>query len=112
MSNKSKRWVQERVVEATPEATPEETFTCWSDAESMRAWMCPGEIDSASADLDFRVGGGYRITMHGEQDYVQHDELPDSDTYAGHDNGWADILEKLAAHVAGRRDTTAKEKGA
>lgn len=145
MSETGKRWVQARVVDATRE----ETFACWSDAESMRVWMCPGEVAGASADLDFRVGGRYRIVMHGERDYVQHgeyleieaphrvvmtwisdfvpaeeshtrvsvtleeagegrtrvvvvhDRLPASDTYDGHEKGWADILEKLAAHLAG-----------
>ncbi|MEE8311556.1 MAG: SRPBCC domain-containing protein [Candidatus Binatia bacterium] len=135
------RFVQERVLGAAPERV----FACWSDAGSMGSWMCPGEIGSASVEIDFRVGGAYRIVMQGTQDYVQHgeyieidvprrivmtwisdfvppeesrtrvtitfepagegrtrivlvhDELPGTDTYAGHEQGWADILAALAA---------------
>lgn len=63
--------VQERVIAAPPERV----FAAWSDAERMGRWMCPGEIERASVELDFRVGGRFRISMFGEeQTYVQHGE--------------------------------------
>ena len=68
------------VVERTLPAAPEEVFAAWGDADSLRAWMCPGELTSAEAALDFRVGGRYRIVMHGaERDYVQHGEYLEID---------------------------------
>lgn len=33
-----------------------------------------------------------------------HEELPPTDTYRGHVEGWAAILTKLAAHLATRKD--------
>ena len=33
--------------------------------------MCPGEMSGASVEVDFRVGGQFRIVMHGEQDFEQ-----------------------------------------
>ena len=43
----------------------------WIDAQGIREWMCPGDVASAEAVFDVRVGGGYRIVMRGkEKDYV------------------------------------------
>lgn len=133
--------VQERVLSAPPEAV----FEAWSNPESMAEWMCPGpDMSHATVEVDFRIGGGFRIVMHGERDYVHHgeyltiepprrivftwvsewlpanqaatkvsvsiepldsarsrlvlvhDELPDTDAYEGHVDGWATILRKLA----------------
>ena len=68
------------VVERTLEAAPEEVFACWSDPESLGAWMCPGPGMTADAEVDFRVGSGYRIVMHGdESDYVQRGEYLEID---------------------------------
>lgn len=140
-----KRIVQERLIAAPPAAV----FDAWRDPESIRVWMCPDpEMSEASVEVDFRVGGRFRIVMHGaEQDYdhtgeyveidpprrlvftwishfirdaeqrtrvtleledagegktqllLVHDELPSSDAYDGHDDGWAEILRKLAEHL-------------
>jgi uncharacterized protein YndB with AHSA1/START domain len=63
--------VQERVIEAPAEAV----FEAWSDAERMGKWMCPGpDMSHATVEVDFRVGGRFRIVMHGERDYVHHGE--------------------------------------
>jgi uncharacterized protein YndB with AHSA1/START domain len=63
------------VVERVLDATPEDVFAAWSDPESLSVWMCPGELRGASVEVDFRVGGRFRIAMHGgERDYVQHGE--------------------------------------
>jgi uncharacterized protein YndB with AHSA1/START domain len=51
-------------------ASREQVFAAWSDPESIRHWMCPGHIVSTEAQIDFRVGGSYRILMKGaNQDY-------------------------------------------
>ena len=44
-------------------ATREEVFAAWTDPESIRHWMCPGDVLGAEAQLDVRVGGSYRIVM-------------------------------------------------
>jgi len=137
--------VQERLLPASPE----EVFAAWSDPGGLAAWMCPApDMQRASVELDFRVGGSFEIVMHGaEQDYRQrgeyleidphkrlvmtwvsdwqpegqrrtrievtfepagsdqtrivlvHDELPDTDSYDGHQQGWLEILTKLEQHL-------------
>jgi len=44
-------------------ASREEVFDAWGDAAGMRKWMCPGDVISAEAQIDFRQGGSYRIVM-------------------------------------------------
>lgn len=137
--------VQERVLSARPE----DVFAAWGDAESLRVWMCPSDdMSAASAEVDFRVGGAFKIVMHGQErnyghtgeyleidaprrlvftwvsDFVPpdeaktkvtvtmepqgeaqtkivlvHEELPDTGTYDGHENGWATILRLLGEHL-------------
>jgi uncharacterized protein YndB with AHSA1/START domain len=53
-------------------ASREQVFAAWTDAESMRDWMCPGEIVSAEAHLDPRVGGAYRIVMRDRAGAYEH----------------------------------------
>jgi len=51
-------------------ATREDVFSAWTDPESLRHWMCPGDVVRAEAQLDVRVGGAFRILMKGtNQDY-------------------------------------------
>jgi uncharacterized protein YndB with AHSA1/START domain len=142
--------VQERVVRAPVEAV----FRAWSDPESLSLWMCPADdMTPATVEVDFRVGGGFRITMHGadqgyehEGEYLEieapkrlvfswishfvpapysrtrvsvaiealgeresrvtlvHDELPDTDHYDGHTDGWSEILRKLAQELSAESD--------
>jgi uncharacterized protein YndB with AHSA1/START domain len=54
-------------------ASREEVFSAWTDPESLRHWMCPGDNITAEARLDPRVGGSYRIVMKspaGEYDHT------------------------------------------
>lgn len=44
-------------------ATPAEIFAAWTDAESLKEWMCPEGGVVAHAAADVRVGGAYRIDM-------------------------------------------------
>ena len=63
------------VVERVIRASPERVFAAFADPKSLATWMCPAEdITRASVELDFRVGGRFRIVMHGERDYAQHGE--------------------------------------
>lgn len=46
-------------------------YQAWIDPEGIREWMCPGDVVSANATLDVRVGGAYRIVMKSrEQEHV------------------------------------------
>jgi uncharacterized protein YndB with AHSA1/START domain len=44
-------------------APREVVFEAWIDPQGIREWMCPGDVVSAEASLDVRVGGSYRIVM-------------------------------------------------
>jgi uncharacterized protein YndB with AHSA1/START domain len=44
-------------------APREDVFAAWLDPESIRHWMCPGQILEAEAEIDPRVGGAFSITM-------------------------------------------------
>lgn len=54
-------------VERMIAAPPQDVFAAWSNAESLSAWMCPGPIVRADVEVDFRVGGRFRIVMHGAE---------------------------------------------
>ncbi|HYL38985.1 MAG TPA: SRPBCC domain-containing protein [Bryobacteraceae bacterium] len=56
-------------------ARREEVFAAWTDPESIRHWMCPGDVQTATAELDVRVGGKFRLVMKSPQrDYVHSGE--------------------------------------
>jgi uncharacterized protein YndB with AHSA1/START domain len=38
-------------------------YAAWTNPEGLRHWMCPGDVISAEAKLDLRVGGEFRIVM-------------------------------------------------
>ena len=44
-------------------APREVVYEAWTTAEGFRHWMCPGDVVSAEATLDVRVGGAFRIVM-------------------------------------------------
>lgn len=52
------------------EASPEAVFDAWTNPESMASWFSPMTTASIPV-MDLRVGGDYRIDMHGDgKDYV------------------------------------------
>lgn len=53
-------------------ARREDVFNAWLDADGMRQWMCPGDIRKTEVDIDARVGGKYRILMHGNEGKYEH----------------------------------------
>ncbi|HYM11932.1 MAG TPA: SRPBCC domain-containing protein [Bryobacterales bacterium] len=53
-------------------ATREEVFAAWTDPESIKHWMCPGDATTAEAQLDPRVGGKFRIVMKGRSQDYEH----------------------------------------
>ena len=40
-------------------------FDAWLDSESMAHWMRPGKVTHSTVELEPRVGGSFRIQMHG-----------------------------------------------
>src|SRR6516225_10106680 len=70
MTDQSDPAAHRLVVRRLIRATCEEVFAAWSDAESVSQWMCPGNVKSAVAQLDVRVGGKFRILMRdGEREF-------------------------------------------
>ena len=45
-------------------------FASWTTPELMQQWFAPGGMRVASASADLRVGGEYRVEMHGLDDAV------------------------------------------
>ncbi|HUE47329.1 MAG TPA: SRPBCC domain-containing protein [Aestuariivirgaceae bacterium] len=39
------------------------TFALWSDPEHMKRWMGPASFTCPVAEIDFRVGGSYRVLI-------------------------------------------------
>lgn len=61
-------------------APREDVFNAWLNAEGMRHWMCPGDIKKTDTEIDARVGGKFRIAMHGEENtYVMTGEYVEID---------------------------------
>jgi uncharacterized protein YndB with AHSA1/START domain len=60
------------VVRRRMPAPREVVFEAWIDPQGIREWMCPGDVVSAEASLDVRVGGAFRIVMKAkDRDHVQ-----------------------------------------
>jgi uncharacterized protein YndB with AHSA1/START domain len=52
-------------------APREIVFEAWIDPEGIHEWMCPGDVISAEATLDVRVGGSFRLVMKSkDRDHV------------------------------------------
>jgi len=53
-------------------APREIVYQAWIDPEGMREWMCPGDVVTAEATLDVRVGGSFRIIMKSTTQVHEH----------------------------------------
>ena len=60
------------VVRRRIRATREELFDAWTDAEGMREWMCPGDVESAEVRMEPRVGGKIEIIMRTAREAFEH----------------------------------------
>lgn len=54
------------------QAAAEELFDAWLDPASLAQWMCPGDVERAEAQIDPKVGGRFRIVMHGKETSYVH----------------------------------------
>jgi uncharacterized protein YndB with AHSA1/START domain len=50
-------------VRRTFSAPPARVFEAWTTPEEVKLWAAPGPLDVPVAEVDLRVGGGYRIHM-------------------------------------------------
>jgi uncharacterized protein YndB with AHSA1/START domain len=50
-------------IRRTIPARPERVFRAWTDPAALRRWSCPVGFTVASAEVDLRVGGAYRVAM-------------------------------------------------
>jgi uncharacterized protein YndB with AHSA1/START domain len=60
------------VVERVLPGSPAEVFAAWTTADTMRAFMCPGDVTVAVVEVDPRVGGRFRILMRDGDRDVDH----------------------------------------
>jgi len=44
-------------------APREYVFAAWLDPTSLARWMCPGRVEGATAEVEPRVGGKFRIGL-------------------------------------------------
>ena len=44
-------------------ARREDVYAAWLDPASLAQWMCPGDVERATAEVEPRVGGRFRIVM-------------------------------------------------
>ena len=59
---------------------PDEVFAAWTNAESLKQWMCPGSASVPVAELDIRVGGRFTIVMRDQdRDYIHTGEYREID---------------------------------
>jgi len=49
------------VVRRTIRATPERLFAAWTKPEQLRQWWGPAHVVCATAEVDLRIGGRYRL---------------------------------------------------
>ena len=63
------------VVRRVIPASREEVFAAWLDPASLEQWMRPGDVARATAEVEPRVGGKFRIVMtHGSRDHEHRGE--------------------------------------
>jgi uncharacterized protein YndB with AHSA1/START domain len=53
-------------------APREVVYQAWIDPEGLRQWMCPGDVISAEATLEVRVGGSFHLRMKSPDRIHQH----------------------------------------
>jgi uncharacterized protein YndB with AHSA1/START domain len=60
-------------LERTYDATPEEVFDAWTNPEVLRRWWAAAPTWRAPvAEVDLRVGGGYRLSMEDPETGAVH----------------------------------------
>src|SRR5215217_2273058 len=70
-------------------ATPEKLYEAFSSAEAIAAWFAPADMTAKVHDFDFRVGGGYQMSLF----YAESDETSKGKTAGKEDRYHAIFLE-------------------
>ncbi len=60
------------VVERILPAAPTEVFAAWLDRDALRAFIGPGDANTAEVEIDPHVGGRFRIIMRRDGSAVEH----------------------------------------
>ena len=60
------------VVRRMISASRDRVFAAWLDPASLAVWMCPGPVTGATAEVDARVGGRFRIVMRDPSGDAEH----------------------------------------
>lgn len=55
-------------------APVDRVFAAWTDAQTLRQFITPGNPGHADVECDVRVGGKFRIDMHGKDGKIFHHE--------------------------------------
>lgn len=53
-------------------AGPEEVYKAWTDPESLKKWMCPGEARLTTAEVEPRKGGRFKLIMEDGEGVYEH----------------------------------------
>src|SRR5688500_12396093 len=56
----------ELLISRTFDAHPSLMFDLWTDPAHFKHWMGPGKYECRHAEMDLRVGGGYRGMIYAE----------------------------------------------
>ncbi len=56
-------------LQRTIPAPPDRVYRAWLDPELLRRWMAPSGADVTNAEVDERVGGGFRIWHSGDSGF-------------------------------------------
>jgi uncharacterized protein YndB with AHSA1/START domain len=69
------------------QATPEALYRAFTDPAALAVWQAPGDMTGKVHSFDYRVGGGYQMSLH-----TLHPKRPPE---ARRENGKIDILRGL-----------------
>lgn len=63
------------VIERILPGTPADVYAAWTDPESVRAFLCPGDTTVSHIEADVRIGGRFRVVMRdGDRDVAHRGE--------------------------------------
>jgi uncharacterized protein YndB with AHSA1/START domain len=101
------------VIERVLPGSPEEVYAAWTTPETLRLFMCPGDMTAPIVEADVRVGGRFRIVMRdGTRDSEHRGGYRVLEpgrrlvfTWASASTGWAETLVtiELSPHEDGTR---------
>ena len=61
------------VMKRTFDTPREKLFEAWTNPEMMREWFFAGQGWSSTVASDAKIGGGYKVAMHGPENTFTHE---------------------------------------